>query len=261
MTKLAALSSLAIACATLAVGCGGSSTSDGNTGGSGATAGTGGSGASAGTGGSGASAGTGGSGASAGSGGGVSCDDFKDESSAGTVTFRLTNARPTPIYLGGGNGCGPAELYGLEGPAGLVQKYANGCGNTCEMLQHQGDYCAGGGACQIPSVVMIAPGGHYDTTWAALDYVTQNMPLSCYFEPQYAPPTCSQRVAAQAGTYTVSSTAMTDLDCLDVGICPCIPDASGSCEIPYSGTPSGTSVDAATKFELTGTQMVEVTFQ
>ncbi len=251
MTKLHALGLLSFACAALAVGCGGSSTSDGNTGGNGAAAGTGGSGA---------SAGTGGSGATAGSGGSVSCDDFQDESSAGTVTLRLTNARPTAIYLGGGNGCGPAQLYTLEGPAGPVAMYANGCGNTCEMLQHQGDYCAGGGACQMPSVVMIAPGGHYDATWTALDFVTENMPLSCYFEPQYAPPTCSRRIAAEAGTYTVSSTAMTELDCLDVGICPCIPDASGSCEIPYSGTPTGTAVVAASSFVLKGTQTVEVEF-
>ena len=108
---------------------------------------------------------------------------------------------------------------------------------------------------------MIMPGGHFDTGWAAFDYPLRNMPNACYYEPQYAPPTCSQRVTAAPGTYAVSVTAMTELVCLDVGICPCVPDATGSCELPYGGTPSGDELSASVKFDFVGTQLVEVTFQ
>lgn len=253
--------SVALVLALAASACGGSVEQGGAgaTGGVGATAGVGatgggGTGAGAGTGGSGAFAGAGGGGA-----GGASCTDFADQSAPGPVTIRIVNQLPKPIYLGGGNTCSPEPVYDLQGPSGPVPMFAGGCGNTCEALQQHGDWCAD--ACLIPPVIVIAPGGSYDTSWTGNTYETLSMPLACYFEPQYAPPTCGRRLEAPAGTYGAFVTAADSISCNDVAICSCTPSAQGSCEIPYGASLSGSTLSTKTSFAMPGASLVVLTFQ
>jgi len=204
--------------------------------------------------------GAGGSGAVAGSGGsaGSSCAGYEDLTPPNGVTVRYVNALSVPIYVGGGNTCDPSPLYQLFGPEGPVPYGASGCGHTCQALQQHGDWCTD--ACMIPPVVMIAPGGSYDDTWSGTTFRQREMPASCYFEPQYAPPTCSQRIVAPAGSYGVSIVAGKTLTCYDVGLCNCTPDAKGSCQIPYGATVEDPSLATKASFEMPGTNLVTLTF-
>jgi hypothetical protein len=246
------------------VGCGGSSTSDPNatgggsgSGGSGATAGVGGAG---GSGGGVAGSGGGGTAGAGATGGAANCDAYLDEIPPPQAwTIRLQNARPHPIFLGNENNCGPAQLYELHGPDGPVQFYAGGCGHTCQALQQHGDYCLE--ACMIPPVIVIDPGGYHDAYWMGTDYETLSMPTSCYFEPQYSPPTCDRVVGAAAGSYVATSAASSELSCFDVGICACTPGPTGSCEIPYGAQIGEANVLGMTQFEFPADGLVVVTFQ
>jgi hypothetical protein len=258
---------VALMSAALMVGCGGSTIepagSGGAAGASGAGGGTGGAAASGGAAGYGGHGATGGSGAMGGSAGtgGMSCHDFEDESAPPQgVTIRLVNKRPTPIYLGDPQAnCGPVPPYTLNGPTGPVRMFAGGCGNTCEALQQHPDYCAG--ACMIPPVVVINPGGYYDAGWAGMTFVSTNMPTACYYDKQYAPPTCDRRLVAPAGSYDALARAWTELVCLDVGICSCEPGPTGSCEIPYYANPSGTQIETQAAFEMPSASLVTLTFE
>lgn len=237
---------------TVTLACGGSTSQDSSTGGS---AGSGGStGGTAGTGGA-----TGGTAGISGGTGGASCDGYEDETPPGSVTLRYQNATGAPIYLGGGNTCDPTPLFDLDGPDGPVQLMASGCGHTCEALQSHGNYCAG--ACMMPPVIMIAPGGHYDETWLGTVYELETMPEKCYFEPDFAPTSCDRRVIAPKGSYAAVVQAGSTLSCYDSSTCSCTPDASGSCQIPYGGTPDGKQLAAKASFEMPGASLVTITFQ
>lgn len=250
--------------ALVLVGCGGSSTSDpaGNTGGG---SGSGGNGAIGGTSGSGATGGTAGTGAVSGSGGtGAltgSCTDYLDDPlPLNPITIRIKNEKSVPIYLGGDNGtCGPTELYEIAGPNGPVTLHAGGCGFTCQGLQQHGDECPD--SCFLPPTIYIAPGGSYDQTWDTGTYPTAAMPTECYFEPQFAYDSCYQRKTAPPGDYVVAVDAGTQVTCLDIGICSCEPDATGSCQIPYGATPSGETVAAKTSFSMPALDVIEITVQ
>jgi hypothetical protein len=240
--------------------CGGSSTSDpGASGGAGGSGGSGASGGSSGSGGSAGTAGTTGGSAGVGGTGGQSCEDFLDQIPPPEgVTLRLVNATNQPIYLGGENNCGPNDLFQLQGPNGAIRLRAGGCGHTCEALQQHGDWCAD--ACMLPPVVLIAPGGHYDTSWSGTTFEPFDMPESCYFEPQFAPPTCDRQLIAPAGDYLATSQAFGELLCTDVGICPCIPGPTGSCEIQYGATPTGESIAGKASFAFPSESLIELTF-
>lgn len=238
------------------LGCGGSSTSDdapaGGTAGTGGTAATGGS---AGTGGSAASGG----GGAGGSGGTAACAGFEDETPPPQVwTVRLINARPSPIYLGGGSDCGSKPLFQLDGPDGPVKFSADNCENTCEELQQHGPYCTG--ACMIPPIIFIQPGGHYDASWSGTTFETMNMPGECYFQKDSPSASCDRRAIAPEGTYEVQAQAFTELVCSDVSMCSCTPDASGSCQISYGGSPSGQNVSGKTELAFPSESLVELKF-
>jgi hypothetical protein len=173
-------------------------------------------------------------------------------------TLRLVNGRPEAIYLGGGNDCGPNDLVQLHGPNGPIRFRAGGCGHTCEALQQHGDWCAD--ACMIPPVIVIEPGGHYDTSWNGTTFEAFEMPESCYFEPEFAPATCDRQLIAPAGDYTATAEAFSALACTDVGICPCQAGPSGSCEIPYGATPAGDPIATKTTFLFPSESLVEITF-
>ncbi|MBK7584637.1 MAG: hypothetical protein IPI67_31185 [Myxococcales bacterium] len=237
--------------------CGGSTSEDSAAGGSSGTGGSSGSGGAGGAGGSGGIAGTGGSGG--GGAGGGSCADFADDVAPDTITIRFQNARATPIYMGGDSNCSPDPLFDLEGPSGSVQLLASGCGNTCEKLQQQGDWCPD--ACLLPPVVVINPGGSYDKAWDGTSFVPEKMPTSCYFEPKYAPPLCDRKIVAPAGAYGAIATAATAIACTDLGICPCVPNANGSCEIPYGAAIAGETITAKTSFDMPSAKLVVITFQ
>ncbi|MEZ4221018.1 MAG: hypothetical protein R3B13_08815 [Polyangiaceae bacterium] len=256
---------LALLVAATSVACGGSTSESGSSGGSagsGATgaAGSGGSGATGAVGGTGGGSGGGiGGGGAGGAAGGINCGGFEDQPSPNQVTLRIENKTQAPIYVGGGNGCGPSPLYGLQGPSGEVPLIPSGCGYTCEDLQQHGDICPD--ACMIPPVFMITPGGHLDAPWSGLTYRQETMPAACYFESQYAPPTCQREVVAEKGTYGVIASAATELLCNFAGQCTCTPDTSGSCQIDYGGSPSGALLAAKASFEWPSASLVLVTFQ
>jgi hypothetical protein len=255
--------------ASMAMGCGGSTLDPA---GSGASAGTGASGGDSGAGGGSGAGGSGGAAASAGTGGfggegamggtgGAQCSDFADETPPPEgVTIRLVNKRATPIYLGDSfAGCGPLQHYSLDGPMGSVQLRAGGCGNTCAALQEHPDYCAG--ACMIPPVVAIHPGGSFYASWAGTTFEAANMPASCYFDPGFAPTTCDRQIVAPIGWYVASARAWTQLSCDDYGFCSCEPDPSGSCEIPFGANPSGMPIDGKATFEMPSASLVQITFE
>jgi hypothetical protein len=250
--------------AAMAIGCGGSTIDPAGTGGAGAASGgSGGAAASGGTsgfGGAGGAGALGGSGAVAGS-GGSACSDFHDETSPSQgITIRLINNRPTPIFFGDPYaGCGPVPHYALSGPNGPVQLYAGGCGNTCQALQEHPDYCAG--ACMIPPVLQIMPGGYYDAGWTGMAFESANMPLSCYFDQSFAPASCDRRIVAPGGNYVVTAQAFPELICDALGMCSCEPDPSGACEIPYGANPSGTPIEGKASFEMPSATMVQISFE
>jgi hypothetical protein len=253
--------SISIVFALALVGCGGSSTNDAATGGSagtGATAGSGGAGGSGGSSGTGASGGQGGSGGGVGGSGGSVCSGFDDEPAPATgVTIRIENAGTNPIYLGGGDNCTAAPLYGLSSASGPLALSAGNCDSTCQELQQHGPFCTG--ACEMPRVILVNPGGHYDTSWSGVVFQPENMPASCYSPTGYTPATCDRQVVPDAGSYSASATAGTALTCIDVSNCNCTPDASGSCEITFGGTLSGSQLAAKVDFDYP-TSMVTLTF-
>ena len=244
------LISLLLAASTIA--CGGSTSQESSTGG---TSGSGGSSGGAG----GSTGGSAGAGGSTGGSGGSSCDQFADEKPPGAVTFRYTNLTSVPIYLGGGTGCDSGPLYDLSGPQGLVPAQAGPCGHTCQALQTHGNYCAG--ACMIPPLVMIIPGGYYEETWSGTTFEDAQMPEQCYFEPEFAQATCDRRIVGPEGSYGVMVQAGTTISCLDVGVCGCQPDANGSCQIPNGGSAEGPALSTKMSFEMPGTSMVSLAFQ
>ncbi len=248
--------------AALSVACGGTSIESDATGGAGGVAGASGNGG-GGSSGMGGGAGVGGAagiGGGAGS-GGSSCDDFLDETpTTKGVTLRLVNKRTTPIYLGDvNNSCGPLPNYALQGPNGPVPQFASGCGNTCQMLQDHPMYCAG--ACMIPPVIRIEPGGSFDAAWSGMTFEAVDMPKICYFDQGFAPETCDRSIVAPPGLYGATTQAWTDIVCNDVAMCSCTPGPTGSCEIPYGANPSGTPLDAKASFEMPSTSLVLLTFE
>lgn len=243
---------IALLLASTTVACGGSTSQDGSTGGS---AGTGAAGSGA-AGGGGVGGGLGGGGAGGGGaggvGGGVSCAGYEDQTPPGGVTVRLQNSTGKPIYIGGENNCGPAELFEIPG----IKQFPNDCGNTCEKLQHQSGICPD--ACMMPPTILIAPGGHYDAMWSGTTFEDMAMPEECYFEPQYAPPTCERRVIPKPGMYPVAAAASYTVTCYDVGLCSCTPGPDGSCEIPYGAAPGPKSAYGKAMLQMPSTSLVVV---
>ncbi len=243
---------LGVALLSLSTGCGGSSTKDSpGTGAVGGAAGSGGSGGSSGSGGSGAYGASGGS-------GGDTCADYADEAPQTGVTFMLRNKRTTPIYLGGESNCGPAQLFTVDGESGSVQLQAGGCGNTCEALQQHGDFCTG--ACLLPPVIRIDPGGSYATNWDGTSYESRNMPTSCYVDLNTAASSCDQRIIVADGSYTATVGAATDIVCNDVGICDCSSDENGSCEI-QSAALDGIPIEAKATLSWPSASVIDVVFE
>jgi len=173
---------------------------------------------------------------------------------------RVQNNRSTPIYLGDPNaGCGPTPVFALSDASGTpVEQYPGGCGNTCEQLQHQGDYCTG--ACMMPILVRINPAGSYDSNWAGTVFEARDMPLACYFDQSFTPQTCDQRLVAETGSYTVKVEAYADASC-NVGSCDCTPDANGSCEVSSGGQPTGAALGSQAQISFPNDSLVEVVFQ
>jgi hypothetical protein len=173
------------------------------------------------------------------------------------VTIRIKNAKNVPIYLGGDTGsCGPTEMYGIADPSGPLALHAGGCGYTCEALQQHDDVCPD--SCFLPPTIYIAPGGTYEETWSGTSFPTAQMPSECYFNPEYAYDSCYQRTAVPTGAYVATAVASDQLTCLDVGICSCEPDAKGSCQIPYGGSPSGQMLEGKVSFTMPATGVVEI---
>jgi hypothetical protein len=244
------------------VGCGGESTRDpAATGGSSAGGSSGSGGVSTGGSGGNLSGGTGGiaTGGTAGT-GGVSCSEFLDETPPpNLLTIRVTNAKTVPIYMGSDINCGPYQLYEIVGPNGQLELHPGGCGFTCQGLQQHGDECPD--ACMVPPLIYIAPGGSYDQYWNLVAFEQAFMPTECYFEPEFAYDSCMQQIVPPAGEYTAIVQASTEFTCLDIGTCSCTPDASGSCEIPYGGQPTGEILSANAAFQHPSAGMVEITIQ
>lgn len=245
---------LALALGSFLVACGGSTDADGTS--TGGAAGSGGAGGS--VGGAGGAGGSGGSGGGAGGGAGTACDDFLDQAGK-AVTVRIRNATSGPLYMGGGSDCGPNEVYAVtDGGGGPVKLFAGGCGHTCEALQQHGNYCTG--ACMMPPLIRIEPGGHYDRKWSGTIFQQQHMPTDCYVDLNTAMDSCEQQVTAPAGSYTFSTSAATSATC-NGGSCDCTPDAAGACEIPSGGQLGGGTLSAKAVLGYPADPLVELSLQ
>lgn len=231
--------------------CGGSSNSDG-AGGSAASGGSSGSGGATGGGGS-AGAGAGGSG------GAIKCTDYLSETSPNTVTMIISNTRTTPVYVGDPSAsCGPVQLFRLTDPSGKgVPNFASGCGNDCEALQQHDNYCSG--ACLMPALIRIGPGGSYQKVWPGTTFRAADMPESCWFTPQAAASGCDQRFVAETGDYSLEVSIWTDANC-NGAPCDCQPDASGSCEVTGGGQPTGSELSGTSSFAFPKESSVTVSF-
>lgn len=208
----------------------------------------------------GGAAGTGGgagSGGTAGT-GGAACADYLDQSGQ-EVTVRIKNETSAPVFMGGSNDCGPVEVFAVKDPTGAdVKLFAGGCGHTCEALQQHGNYCTG--ACMMPALIRIDPGGHYDRKWSGTVFEQKQMPSECYVDLNTAMDSCEQRVAAPAGDYGFFTSAATSASC-NGGSCDCAPNAAGSCEIAGGGQLGTTLMSAAAKLAFPSESLVELSLQ
>lgn len=160
-------------------------------------------------------------------GGSGGCDGFADEQGPSTVTVTFRNNSGLPVYLP--RMCDVVSYSMAAGTANdpLTYVYDSSCLQTCEDLQTQPGYDCG--AC-MPTTIRIENGGTYQTTWDGTALKAAAMPASCWLDPQYAGSSCSQIVAAPAGSYNVQ--ALGHMECQ--GACTC--DATGLCEGTAAGS-------------------------
>lgn len=243
--------------------CGGSTDADTNSTGGAAGSGGGGTGG-GGAGGTSGSGGDGGGGMGGGGMGGVAgaggsaCGDFLDQSGT-PVSVKITNKTSAPVFMGGSNGCGPIEVFSITDASGkTVAQMAGGCGHTCEALREHGNYCSG--ACMVPPLVRINPGGSYLAQWAGTVFEPAPMPSECYKDQNGVMDSCYRELAAPAGGYGFAASAATQATC-NGGSCDCPPDASGSCQITGGGTLGGSTLSASAKLSLPGSGSIELLFQ
>ena len=200
---------------SLAIGCGSSVSKDPN--------------ANGGAGGSGGSGGSGASGGSGGSGAGGACAAYADATSPGTTTVRFHNEAGVPIYLPSMCDTPSFTIEPDSGPDGNTYVYETSCLQTCQDLQTQDQYACG--AC-APSSYLIPPGGTLEVPWDRRGLRNQvQMPAACWHSTQGSQ-TCSQFVAAPAGTYQVQAIGYATCNGFD-GACQC--DAGGHCNGDASG--------------------------
>ena len=252
---------LSVLTLVLVAGCGGSTNDDqpstGGVGGGSGGAATGGSGGNTGGSPGGGSGGLAGSGAVGGA-AGASCALYLDQTGQAT-TVRLTNQRTEPIFLGGSNDCGPTEPFGIEGPDGKpVKLWPGGCGHTCEGLQSHGNYCSG--ACMMPPLIRIEPGGTYERKWQGVVFEPASMPDSCYSDPNDLLTSCEQQLPAPAGKYAFSASASAQATC-GSGSCVCPAGSPGWCELPGGGQLGSPSLAASADLSLPAANLVELSFQ
>jgi hypothetical protein len=198
------------------------------------------------------SGGDGGSSASNGStsgAGGGPCDAFADAPSPGSVTVRFVNDSFADVYL-------PASCSGPDftlrpnaGPDGVTYAFDGSCLQTCGDLRTQPPVLCG--ACP-PASYKIPHGGSHEVTWNGTGIRSQEMPAACWASNDGGR-TCSQVVAAPAGTYRVE--AMGFGSCGDGEPCAC--DSEGYC----GGNATGLEAYAeGTTFDFPTGTVVEVLF-
>ncbi|MEZ4442914.1 MAG: hypothetical protein R3B72_27715 [Polyangiaceae bacterium] len=172
------------------------------------------------------------------------CESFLDATSSQSVTVTVRNDGPDAIYLLGTGCSATVDLELLDDAGDPLPLVAGSCTFSCEDLQETSAICDA--ACAAPPAIMIAPGGSYALSWNGIYGEEAEMPDSCYADPQSAPDSCLQRIAAPAGNYGFSVTTATSITCAD-STCTCTPDASGSCLIDF-GFPDGETIPAGATF-------------
>lgn len=183
-----------------------------------------------GAGGSGASGGNGGNGGSGAKGG--ECSAFLDEEAPGTVTVRVVNQSPLDLYVPALCDLPAYQIAPESGPQDLLYVFGTSCLYTCEMAQTQEMFGCPAAAC-AQTTHRVAAGSSLELTWpgTALDQGA-DMPDACYFDAQFAG-TCSQIVAAPAGTYQAFVQGF--MECNSYGPEPCDCDDNGLCFGEASG--------------------------
>ncbi|UQA61340.1 hypothetical protein [Polyangium aurulentum] len=193
--------------------------------------------------------------------GGV-CEAFLNEPGT-TVTIRLKNERAEPIFIGSRASCFDAPPFTLRNVGNQILDIGgSGCGSSCEGMQEHGLLtCAD--ACSAPSMLMIAPGGHFETTWDGRLNHTVTMPAECVKGIEEQDRTCTQRVTAPRSLYQVSAQAFLDVrDCGALaGPCSCKPSADGSCDVLDPGAVGPASLTMVSSLNYPDESTVELVFQ
>jgi hypothetical protein len=209
-------------------------------------------------------AGGGGSGGSGGGGSGAGgseeCSEFIPPEVGAPVQqipVVIQNATATTIYLGATDfGCSSPPPYQTTTVGGdAVKSYLGACEFTCADVANGGCNCAAD--CALPTVILLAPGGSYTTSWSPGIFESVEMPEECYSDPTCIAPTCllprpasDPLLFGSSGYPTVTCSAMD---------CDCTPDASGSCQI-QDATTSGTEVLASTQWN-PGDETITIVFE
>jgi hypothetical protein len=166
------------------------------------------------------------------------------------------------VYLGGGSGCGPIPLFALRGPDGAALTWARGdCTFECSELMDISADCPA--ICQIPPVVLIAPGGTYEIPWSGTVLRSVDMPGTCTYESTSGTVSCLMEEEAPQGDLQLLAVAGSEAMLSDCGAadCSCTPDVSGSCVIDSGGTVSGEAVEASATLASPGETSVDIVFE
>jgi len=177
---------------------------------------------------------------------GNQCAAYDDQKGQSAVVVRFVNQSGLPIYLP--TSCDQIMFQIQEVGTSMGPSYVfdHSCLQTCHDLQTQAPIACG--AC-APTSILLAAGATRDVTWDGTGLQSGvSMPSSCYLMPE---PTCSEVVAAAAGTYAFNAVGYSSCGTN----CAC--DASGLCHGNATGQ-QATANQVQTTFP--GQALVQVVF-
>lgn len=159
--------------------------------------------------------------------GGSGCPAFADESSPGTITVEITNARAEGVWLPMSADCiGPVPWVLTAADGAEVPWRAPACG-TCEDAV-QGQCPCPPPFCDEVTGLYLEAGASVQYEWSGLVYVDETVPDAC---PGIAMcgEACQRAVVAAMGDYTFAIQAGEATGCA-VEPCACTP-TDGSCTL------------------------------
>jgi hypothetical protein len=188
----------------------------------------------------------------AGGSGGVpaQCDGFPNESGP-TIEVRFTNGTARPLYLGALTpGCGPGSTFSVRDSSGMTLEGPQFCSSSCQDIARGPAISCPPMGCAVSSVVTLLPGESTGQEWHGVYMKDELLPAACTQSREAT--TCSRVVAIEAGTFTFTASAATDIDCSPFGdgaCTACMADPNGGCTT-FGAVASGRSIPAVVSVEL-----------